>query len=556
MVVGRIPRGTFSGNMNTRTQRIDTHLLAHGRWLLLAWGFLFCRASVGWCAEAEPAKSGVAPRAALPARLAAYLDEPRFSAAAWGVKVVSLETGKMLFEHQSHKLMKPASNAKLYTGALALDRLGPDFRIKTSLYAAARPDANGILKSDLIIFGRGDPSFAARFNNGDYEKSLSPLVEALAGAGVKRIDGDLVGDETYFRGARFGAGWTWDDLQYYYGAEVSALTVEDNVIDLVFKPALSQDAPCQIIAKPGSDFVSFINRTKTSARGSPHSIEIFRPLGQNTAYVTGHLPLDASNHTGAVAVHEPARFFLSRYREALAKRGILVSGNPRTVGWLDAEASKIDLSEWVELASAESRPLREILAKMLKPSQNLYAQLLLLQVGAAFEPGSRRSGESGKASEPLTRRLSEASPPPFAVQKTTEVLGIAEMKKFLAHAGVPASEVLLDEGSGLSRSCLVTPHATVELLRFMHRHRDAAVFRDCLPVAGVDGSLRNRMKNTKAVSNLRAKTGHIRYVDSLSGYVTSGAGESLAFSIMLNNYSNPARSGREEVDALAVMLSE
>ena len=172
----------------------------------------------------------------------------------------------------------------------------------------------------------------------------------MVSAGVKRIDADLVGDETYFRGARLGASWTWDDLQYYYGAEVSVLTVEDNVIDLVFKPAASVDEPCQIIAKPANDYVSFVNRTKTAAPGSPRSIEIFRPIGQNTAYVTGQLPLDASNHLGAVAVHDPAVFFLTRFREALAKHGIGDSGNLRTVGWLDSEATKIDLSKRVELA--------------------------------------------------------------------------------------------------------------------------------------------------------------------------------------------------------------
>jgi serine-type D-Ala-D-Ala carboxypeptidase/endopeptidase (penicillin-binding protein 4) len=152
------------------------------------------------------------------------LDEPRFAQAQWGVKVVSLDSGQILFERNADKLLKPASNAKLYTAALALDRLGPDYRIKTSFYAAAKPDAEGVIHGDLLVYGRGDPSFSARFNGGDYKKALQPAIDALLAAGVKKIDGGIVGDESYFRGAPFGTDWTWDDLQEYYGAPASALT--------------------------------------------------------------------------------------------------------------------------------------------------------------------------------------------------------------------------------------------------------------------------------------------------------------------------------------------
>ena len=155
----------------------------------------------------------IATLAELQTRLGEHLGQPRFAAAFWGVKIVSLDSGKTLFEHNAGKLLKPASNAKLFTGALALDRLGPEYRIKTSFYAAARPDSDGTLHGDLIVYGRGDPSFAARFNGGDYGKSLEPLVATLTATRVKRIEGDLIGDESYFRGPPFGSSWTWDDLQ-------------------------------------------------------------------------------------------------------------------------------------------------------------------------------------------------------------------------------------------------------------------------------------------------------------------------------------------------------
>jgi D-alanyl-D-alanine carboxypeptidase/D-alanyl-D-alanine-endopeptidase (penicillin-binding protein 4) len=511
----------------------------------------------GQGAELKSARRSTKSVSGLQGRLSAFLNQPRFSAAAWGVKVVSLQTGKTLFEHNAGKLLKPASNAKLYTAALALDRLGPDYRIKTSLYAAARPDELGTLKSDLSVYGRGDPSFAARFNNGDYEKSLQPLVEALKAAGLKRIEGDLVGDATCFRGPPHGSGWTWDDLQYYYGAEVSALTAEDNVLDLVFSPGKRPGDPCDIAVKPDTRFVTFINNTKTVAKGGRRSIVIHRPLGANGVLVTGQMPLEDSPQTDAVAVHDPALFFVVLLKEALVRNGIAVTGAARATRWTDPSSTGADATRLLELASVESRSLREILGKMMKPSQNLYAQLLLLQAGAASEPEPLATSDPGKLAGSQLSHSSNATPNRASLyQRTSEEMGMTEMRKFLKEARIPVQEVQLEEGSGLSRSCLLTPNATVELLKFMHHHRHAAIFRESLPVAGVDGTLRNRMKKTQAEGNLRAKTGHIRYVDTLSGYVTTANGEPLAFSIMLNNYFNPNGTGREEVDALAVLLAE
>src|SRR5687768_9041606 len=165
-------------------------------------------------------------------RLTQHVSQHKFSEGTWGVKIISLESGETLFETNAHKLLKPASNAKTFTGALALDVLGPDYRIRTSLLSKSTPDRRGRLKDDLIVYGRGDPTFAARFHNGNYANLLAPVIDAIRKAGIKQIDGDLVGDDTFFSGPPYGANWTWDDLQFYYGAEVSALTYQDNVIDL------------------------------------------------------------------------------------------------------------------------------------------------------------------------------------------------------------------------------------------------------------------------------------------------------------------------------------
>jgi D-alanyl-D-alanine carboxypeptidase/D-alanyl-D-alanine-endopeptidase (penicillin-binding protein 4) len=499
-----------------------------------------------WCLPPEaPAQSTNRPPPAatlteLQQRITGHISQPRFAPATWGVKIVSLDTGTTLFEHNAGKLLKPASNAKLFTGALALDRLGPEYRIRTSFLSMAKPDRHGVLRSALIVYGRGDPSFAARFNDGDYAKSFKPLIEALKTAGVKRIKGDLIGDESYFRGPPFGSSWTWDDLQYYYGAEVSALTHEDNVVDLVVEPADKYLEPCIIITKPDTRFLTFVNRTLTLEDCAP-KIAFYKAPGQNVVYLSGQLPLNGSNHVDAVAVHNPALWFVTRLKEALARRGVKVSGTLRTINWLNHTDSPPDAPYPAEIAFVESPPAREILTKMMKPSQNLYAQLLLLQVGAVI-------GE---------KELDLEEPIYNPGKKTTEDLGIAELHKFVGEIGISTNDVLLNEGSGLSRSALVTPNAIVELLKFMSRHRHADIFRAALPVAGVDGSLRNRMKGTTAERNLRAKTGSIDYVHTLSGYVTTAAGERLAFSIMLNACQSDSRTGaRDDVDALAVMLAE
>lgn len=466
-------------------------------------------------------------------RLAAHLDQPRFAAASWGVKIISLDTGAKLFERNAGKLLKPASNAKLFTGALALDRLGPDFRIGTSVHATAPPNAKGVVKGDLIVYGRGDPSFAARFNGGDYTKSLEPLVAALMNAGVKQVTGDLIGDESFFRGPPFGSGWTWDDLQEYYGAGVSALTVEDNTVDLVFKPGASVGDACLIVTKPGTSSLTFVNRTETAPPGSPRQINLYRPVGEGVVHVTGGLPLQSPAATNAITVPDPARWFMTLLKEALIRRGVKVAGRVRTVNSIDRDLAPVDRSQRVKLATVPSQPLSAILPQMMKPSQNLYAQLLLLQVGAQRQPD-------------------------LAARTTTEEAGLAEMSRFLDEVGIRQGEVLLQEGSGLSRSALLTPDAIIALLRHLARHRHAEVFRESLPLAGVDGSLRRRMKGTAAEKNVRAKTGTLRYVNTLSGYVTTAAGEHLAFAILRNNYEHldaktPAAA---DLDAIAVMLAE
>ena len=509
----------------------------------------------------------------LRSRLAAHIAQPRFAPAAWDIKIESLDTGKTIFEHNPQKYFNPASNAKLYTTALALEHFGPHFRIKSSLYCSTKPDASGTLKGDLILYGRGDPTMAARLNGGDYFKGLDPLIAQLVNAGVRRIEGDVVGDESYFAGPPFGAGWEWDDLQAYYGAEVSALTIDDNALDLFAKPAQRVGIPCRITTGPPTTFVTLINRTQTAPKGTEPRIVVYRPIGENIIYVSGRLPIDSSGYSSSVAVHNPAGLFVSLFKDALAARGIVVTGRTRVVDWKHREVTPLDFAKLIELGWVESMPLGDIVRETLKPSQNLYAQLLLLQVGnRGRQGGTVISSLGGNPPSPaiVIAKMDSTAPPNDG--RTDEEAGVELMQEFLSRIGVRKGDVLLEEGSGLSRRDVITPEATVALLGHMSRSRWADVYRNALPIAGVDGTLQNRMKGTAAAGNVRAKTGTLRYVYSLAGYVTTAAGERLAFSIMLNNYYNAERSAglrdpgsqiqraaapppRDDLDAIAIMLA-
>jgi len=502
-------------------------------------------------------------------QLSNHISHPRFSGATWGVKILSLDSGKTLFAHNAQMLFSPASNCKLYTMALALDELGGDYRIRTSLYATAKPDRRGTLKGDLIIYGRGDPTINARLNGGDIFRALQPLVEALTNAGVKRINGDLVGDESFFHGPPYGSGWAWDDLNYYYGAEISALTLNDNTLQVVAKPGLSNGAPCQLALVPATSYVVLSNRTQTVTSGR-RDLDFYRPLERNVVYVCGQLPSAVTNYTEDVTMHNPAGLFVAFFREVLARNGIKVRGSTRTMNWLDRQVHPLAADKLIELGAVESLPMRDMVREVMKPSQNLYTDLLLAHLGALSQAEAARTqplkavlshsdqGQVSAGGDALS--ANDAPPinlPELNHRQTSEDAGLRRLREFLQKVGTELGDVHFEEGSGLSRNNLTTPNATITLLQFMSKHAEADVYLKALPIAGVDGTLRNRMKHTPAAGNVRAKTGTLRWANSLSGYVTTAAGERLAFSIMLNRYSAPdtEHTGRAEIDKIAVMLA-
>lgn len=487
-------------------------------------------------ATTAPATSSTAPRSIedLRAVISDMLRRTEIAPAQLAVKVVSLDTGRILYEENAGKLLMPASNMKIYTVAAALDRLSPEFRYNTSVYANARPDAAGTVRGDLIVYGRGDPTFAASFNDGDYYKAIDALAERITAGGVRRIEGNLVGDDSYFTGPPLGWGWEWDDLQTADGAEVSALTVNNNALDVFVKPGASVGAQAFVTTGPETSVVKIVNRLTTTARGTKRDVTVVRPLGENVLDISGSVPLGSGEgsdkgYVGSFAITHPAFLFVDLLRRSLTQRGVIITGQTQTV---DARARgnlPLQTSALVEVASIQSQPLSVIAAQCLKPSQNLYAELLLRTLG---------------------RLKGTVDPKVISVDA-----GIEVVRTFLREAGIGPREIVMADGSGLSRHNLITADATMRLLVYMSRHRYASAFREALPIAGVDGTLKNRFKGTPAAGNLRAKTGTINTVATLSGYVTSAAGERLVFSVLLNNYPEAPSERRVYLDTIAVALA-
>lgn len=521
------------------------------------------------------------------------LDEPQLATAIAGVKIVSLDSGRTLFEENSEKLLNPASNMKLFTIAAALARLSPDFRITTSVYAPSRPDDSGTIRGDLRIYGRGDPTYARRFTTTDARAAIDDLAARIQTAGVRKIEGDLIADESYFAGSPLGRGWEWDDLQWYYGAEVSALTVGDNAIDLSVTPGANVGAACFVtsslvgaplvtvtnapssitvsvtnnvvsetdgvvravpvatrqtsanspqttsnsnisfpVENPRGSFLSIVNRATTSARGTKRELRVFRPLGSNVIEISGTLPQGDNGFSGSVAVARPAMLFANMLRQSLAARGIVFTGETRVMNRDDADfAAAAPLASLVEIASKQSPALSVIARETMKPSQNLYTELLLRQLAAPPANGEPAQGVTADA-------------------------GLAALNAFLRAAGIADTAVVTADGSGLSRGDFVTADAVVRLLTYMDKHPYRQAFRDSLPVAGVDGTLRNRLKNTRAAGNILAKTGTLSHATSLSGYVTSRAGERLVFSLVINNHAPDIDPRALFTEPIAVLLAD
>ncbi len=446
-----------------------------------------------------------------------------------GIKIVSLNSGKVIFENDADKYFMPASNMKNFTVATAMEQLGPDFKFVTSIFANAPPDASGTIKGDLRVFGRGDVSISTAFfgttptDPETYYKGIDRLVDRIAAAGVKRIEGSIVSDESYFKGFAIPGTWEWDDLQWYYGAEISALPLNDNAVDLAVSPG-SPGRPCIVTISPPNTQFQILNTCTTTATSVKRELSVNKRIDRNILEISGTMPMGDAGFKNPISITHPADLFVTILKQRLEKRGISVSGSAQTL----PSGTKADRVQ-IEIARLESPPFREIAAKTLKPSQNMYTETILWTLGEQIG----RAGGGGESAQ----------------------LGLGVVKTFLASIGIPADGILQYDGSGLSRHDLITPSAVVTLYTFMAKEsKNAQAWRDALTIGGVDGTLANRFKGTAAAGNIRGKTGTIDQVSALSGYMTTAGGEPLVISFVVNGVAE-TRARTSLMDDIVVSLA-
>lgn len=449
-------------------------------------------------AAAAPAAAREPSPAVLKKRIEAVTGRAALAAGWWGIEVRSLRSGKVLYAQNAQRNFMPASTMKLVTTAAVLDALGPDERLRTTLETAGRLDAFGRILGDVHLIGRGDPNLSGRFAEGRATAAFEELAGALQALGVKRIEGRLVGNESLFSGERRGERWGWADLVWCYGSEISALYFNDNCIQLTAAPGEKVGDPARIEMSPASRYYTVSSTVTTSAAGAAEDMRLERDLGHMAFRLSGSVPLNGAPWEGSLAVEDPARFAVSVLADLLEARGIRVTGGVDTSALPPPAGLRV-------LAAHESPPLGLMLQAINKPSQNLHAETMLRLLGA-------RVKKQGSA---------EA--------------GLAAVDDFLRRARVSTASWSLHDGSGLSRTDLVTPHGMVDLLVAMDRHRFRAAYLDSLPIAGVDGTLEYRLREARG--KIRAKTGTLTEVNALAGYADAGDGDRLAFSVVLNHHA-------------------
>lgn len=470
-------------------------------------------------AAAAPAPKPVDPRVALRTTFDSLLDAAAFRSAQWGVLVVDATTGDTLYSRNAAKLFTPASNMKLVTGSVALTQLGPDHRFRTTL-AARGPVRGGTLGGDLLVIGRGDPTVSDHMRT-DAMTVMHDLADSLAAHGVKTIRGRLVAAGDAFPGATLGLGWEWDDLDASYGAATDELLFNEGYSEIRLRGGAKPGARVEVETRPARTFPRVRVQATTVAPAAPgatdtaHATSVTARKDTLTGVVTvvGHVVVGDTT-TLEYTHHDPDAAYLAALREALADKGIRVlDRRSDTTAALDT------------LVRLESPPLRDVLPALMKPSQNQIAEMLFK--GVALERTGVGSGDSARAL--VRRQLLEwgAAPDGFAVR----------------------------DGSGMSRTDWVSPQTILRILDTMRRAPTFDVWYAALPIAGVDGTIKSRMKGTPAENNLHAKTGTLTGARSLSGYVTTADGRMLEFALLCNNYTVPTSEVTRAQDAMGVALA-
>jgi serine-type D-Ala-D-Ala carboxypeptidase/endopeptidase (penicillin-binding protein 4) len=470
-------------------------------------------------------------------KITAILDQSATSRHGfWGVSVIDLKSGGARFERLPDRYFVPASVAKLFSTALALERLGPSHRFTTSVTATGNPDSSGRLAGDISLVGRGDPTMSSRTfpyrdgsATGNPLRAIEELADQVVARGVTRIEGDVVGDDTAYPWEPYAEGRAQEDALWDFGAPVSALSVNENRVTLVVTPSRRPGEQARLRVSPPLDYFVIDNRVRTAAGGQAR-LEVERLPGSRQLRLWGSLQPGSAPVARLLALDDPAWYAASALLDALTRRGVVVGGKAvarhRFANDLNdlkkavpAEAAPGE----VELARRESPPLAEILEATAKESLNLYAELALREVARV-----RRNVGSRKA-------------------------GIEELAALARQAGIANDECALVDASGLSMLDVVTPRAITTLLAYMHASSNQRTWLEMLPVGGKEGTLRHRFTEASPGS-VRAKTGTMSRVSALAGYAETRSGETLAFAILVNNYTAPASEIRALIDKIVMLL--
>jgi D-alanyl-D-alanine carboxypeptidase/D-alanyl-D-alanine-endopeptidase (penicillin-binding protein 4) len=438
-----------------------------------------------------------------------------------GVAVYSVERNQALYLHNADWGLVPASNMKLFTTAAALDRLGPDFQYTTSVYGDGAILEDGSLIGDLVLVGRGDPTISGRFFGDSATYVYDRLAQELREKGVRRVRGRLIGDASYFDDVRIASGWETSNLLWWYAARPSALSFNDNVVTIEVRPGGWVGAPASISFDPFTDGIPVENRVVTTRARGGRSIGIRRASDIGGYEIFGRISIVSGPLRYVVSVEDPAEYALSVFRARLERRGIEVEGPSSVVhNW-----NRQSLRAPRLLASHTSPRMIEIVRVINKLSQNFFAEQVLKTLGAVFE------GE-GSFDE-----------------------GADVVRDVLEDFDLPTHNLRIYDGSGLSRRNTVTAQLTAELLVAMHDHPRFEEYYESLLIAGTDGDTR-RLDTPAARGNVHSKTGTLRGVSALSGYVTTGDGELLAFSVLSNGTPRGKWGAVSVEDAIAERLAD
>ena len=481
------------------------------------------------CARSRPAVPVPSPPAITPLEqlqrdLTATTQSPGVAHGVWGIAVHSIDRDERLFSMNPDTLLVPASTAKLVTVATAAEAVGWDYRFATTMSASgpvvditasAEADA-GVLKSDLLITGSGDPTTGGRGG-----EELSAWVEGIKAMGIRRIDGRIIGDDDALEEPRPSLAWAWDDLGYPTGATFGALNLAENRLTVTIAPGATIGAPAVVSTAPAAVRRPLMSRVVTVAATESGLIWPEQRPGEPYLTIAGTIPIGSGANRLTVSAGNPTLWFASVLRASLIAAGIPVLGEEYDI---DDLAEPIDRSTFSAIATHRSPPLGDIVRPLLKESINVYAEAVMrLNVASGVFP------TNDAALDGLRRRLASWNIAPEGYQ--------------------------LVDGSGLSRRDVVTASTLVAVLRRMHDASGSSPWMRALPVAGVDGSLQSRMRGTAAEGNVRAKTGTMSNVRSLAGYVTTRDGERIAFAVLLNNFEGTGAAATNAVDAMAIRLA-